>query len=257
MDNKKIRFVGECIYCGDINTADLLDEHIIPYGISGDFILKKASCKKCAVITSRFERNVLRNMLMPARARMRLPTYHPKNRPAKLPILLKKEGKKEELYIPTDEYGVKVFFPFYRLPGLMDSNKYKGDIEVKGFVLIRTGDLNDDELMNKYKVNEYGFRQTYKPGAFALMLAKIGYGFTVLKYGTKALKKNYVLPYILGKATTIGQHVGSTDIRKGIKGTEIRLEVRNNVLHAFIRLFSLWEVPTYVVVIGELSVGTK
>lgn len=44
----KSRFlpVGYCIYCG--STDELGDEHIVPYGLSGDAVIPKGSCAVCA-----------------------------------------------------------------------------------------------------------------------------------------------------------------------------------------------------------------
>jgi hypothetical protein len=52
--------VGRCIYC-DADDVKLTDEHIIPLGLYSPGILPKASCPKCAVVTSRIEGKVLRS----------------------------------------------------------------------------------------------------------------------------------------------------------------------------------------------------
>lgn len=38
--------VNVCIYCG--GTGALSDEHIIPFGLGGRWVLPKASCAECA-----------------------------------------------------------------------------------------------------------------------------------------------------------------------------------------------------------------
>jgi hypothetical protein len=82
--------VGQCIYCGT-SEGKLSDEHIIPYGLNGDFVLRKASCAACATITSRFERDVLRNLFPAARAALGYKTRrkHPETFPAKI----RRDGK--------------------------------------------------------------------------------------------------------------------------------------------------------------------
>jgi hypothetical protein len=49
-----------CIYCGD--TENLTDEHLLAFSLGGRPILKKASCKNHANITSAFELKVARGM---------------------------------------------------------------------------------------------------------------------------------------------------------------------------------------------------
>lgn len=80
----KLGEVGRCIYCGS-KTLPLTDEHIIPLGLKGYWILSKASCKACATITSKFEMDILRSALGEVRFGLDLPTRHPKKRPDKLP----------------------------------------------------------------------------------------------------------------------------------------------------------------------------
>jgi HNH endonuclease len=57
--------VGVCIYCGSTNQLE--DEHIVPFGLGGNAILPAASCRTCAVVTSRFELSVLRGPMRPIR----------------------------------------------------------------------------------------------------------------------------------------------------------------------------------------------
>ena len=54
---------GRCVYCGAI--TELSDEHIVPFGLGGRWVLPKASCSVCSVKTSRIERTCLRTMLGP------------------------------------------------------------------------------------------------------------------------------------------------------------------------------------------------
>jgi hypothetical protein len=61
-----LRTVGRCIYCDSTN--GLSEEHIIPFGLGADWILKDASCERHRKITSRFELDVLRNLCGPLRA---------------------------------------------------------------------------------------------------------------------------------------------------------------------------------------------
>jgi hypothetical protein len=68
--------VGQCISCR-ARDETLSDEHIVPFGLSGPWVLERASCAKCARITSAFERSVLKDTRIVARATMGLPTRRP------------------------------------------------------------------------------------------------------------------------------------------------------------------------------------
>ncbi len=72
-EKKVYSAIGRCIYCGAENVT-LTDEHIIPFGLGGNWILPKSSCKACATITGQFEQFCLRSMLGNTRIRLNLPT---------------------------------------------------------------------------------------------------------------------------------------------------------------------------------------
>src|SRR5262249_22334066 len=57
---------GACIYCGAHDVV-LTDEHVIPLSLGGQHILEGASCQSCADVTTRFERDVARDMWGDAR----------------------------------------------------------------------------------------------------------------------------------------------------------------------------------------------
>src|SRR6266508_6142095 len=81
-----------CIYCGA--REDLRDEHVIPYGLEGEYVLRQASCRECEKLTSRFERAVLRDLLLPARTSLEIRTRRPKDRPDRLPLLEVEGGER-------------------------------------------------------------------------------------------------------------------------------------------------------------------
>jgi hypothetical protein len=96
------RFIGRCIYCP--SAEELTDEHVIPRALNGNLILRAASCKRCATITSAFELKVLRDTLGPARAMMKLRTRRKKDRPKTLPMRMESEGKETIEQVPVEDY---------------------------------------------------------------------------------------------------------------------------------------------------------
>jgi hypothetical protein len=104
--------IGECIYCG--STANLSDEHAVPYAINGPWTLLEASCGDCRDITHRFERDMARGLLPAIRAVFRMQTRRPKERPKTLPLLLVVNGEDQFIQVPLNEFPV--FLPIIQLP---------------------------------------------------------------------------------------------------------------------------------------------
>ena len=86
-NNEQIHYpaVNRCIYCGNIDEK-LSDEHIIPYGLGGTWILPKSSCPKCQKIINEFETFNLHSMLGGMRIKLNFPTRNHDKRPESLPI---------------------------------------------------------------------------------------------------------------------------------------------------------------------------
>lgn len=77
-----VRFdpVGSCIYCGAVD--DLSDEHIIPFGMGGRWVLPASSCLGCAAITSAFERRLLQSgAWWPLRRALEIGSRRPRRQP--------------------------------------------------------------------------------------------------------------------------------------------------------------------------------
>src|SRR5579864_6376972 len=53
-ENHRYPPVGHCIYCGSFE-GKLSSEHIIPFALSGNLILPRASCRACADKTKKIE----------------------------------------------------------------------------------------------------------------------------------------------------------------------------------------------------------
>jgi hypothetical protein len=63
--------LDRCIYCA-ASDLPLQDEHIIPLCLNGQWMLRNASCERCAAITSALERSVCRDSLLKERAALGL-----------------------------------------------------------------------------------------------------------------------------------------------------------------------------------------
>jgi HNH endonuclease len=114
---------GQCIYCGD--KSNLSDEHIIPFALGGNFVLKDSSCKKCAEPTSKFELTCLRTMYGPLRLLYELPTRRRKKSPEKLPLKVKfnpDEKHWQLVLVDQKRFPFLVTFPYFEAPGIFSGD---------------------------------------------------------------------------------------------------------------------------------------
>lgn len=247
--------VGQCIYCR-ATQKPLQTEHIVPYGLNGPWELLEASCMECAKITSAFESDVLRNMLLAARTRLHFPTRHKHNRPERFSLTIKRRGREETIQVPLKVHFTAMMLPIFALPAGLDQRRYKKGIDLVGMVTIQVGSPPAQQVAKSLGTKTLAVSVTYQPVAFARLLAKIAYGFTVAVYGLNTIREAYVLPSIMGKSDDVGRWVGcstnnslapSNDLHK------IELSSINGEIHCNVRLFARFNAPEYSVIVGHVS----
>src|SRR5260370_4672108 len=75
IQGRKYDPIGRCVYCGsDGGSGGLSDEHIVPLSLGGDAVLKRASCRLCATITSQIELYLGRSIFHELRAHVGAPS---------------------------------------------------------------------------------------------------------------------------------------------------------------------------------------
>jgi hypothetical protein len=199
-----------CIYCG--SKDGLTDEHIVPFGLCGNWILPQASCLACDRITSDFERKVLRGFMHNARTVAGFQTRRPKQRPRTIPIQAKRGSEFETIDLPVaDSTG------FLQLPVLESGAFLAGKPPVKGVIIkgnqtIAFGKPPKDTAA-ALGTKALQITSNIDVPAFARMLAKIGYCVAVAGIGAYPLSEVSVLPYILGTADDGSTWIGSADYR--------------------------------------------
>lgn len=251
---KVYRPVGTCIYCGTTH-GKLSKEHIIPFGLGGNWILPSASCSVCAKVTSESERFCLRPMLGPFRIRLNLPTRRPSDRPDKLPIeYIRVDGSREESSVPASEFPLCCIGYRFPPPGILrgvpSSENFEGELVVRQVL---------DEL--RPHITPEGQRVklgTINMLQFARMLAKIGHSYAVAQLGLDAFEP--MLPdLILGKHASAPELVGG-DASGPVPETEPCLHhvylqdclsSGTKYVLATIRLFAFVGMPRYHVVVGR------
>lgn len=255
-DDRASRNIGKCIYCGRTDEP-LSREHIIPQGLSGELTLTHASCGRCREITSRFEQDLLQNAFGPARVGLGLRTKRPDERPKHLPIHVRRGGNEIMIDVPVDEYPAIVALPIFAPPAHISGQPYSSGVQLLNVSLARVWGPSLAEVHRKYGHEYTGIQLLYSPVAFARAIAKIAYGFAVLKLGLERITDRYVLPAVLGEANDIGRWVGcdpgppinpSTDLH----AWSIGLDQDQKEIHVLVRLFALFGGREYHVVVGRV-----
>lgn len=250
------KYIGKCIYCG--STDNLTREHIVPRGLGGPWLLLKASCKKCAKVTSGFERGVLGEFFILVRTKLGLPTYRPKNRPKTFPFLVTIGGKEKVLEVPVSDCPTLFMMPELEKPGYIRKDTQGKGMSVAGMSL--HGKENEfREFKAKYNVESISYTRELRT-SFARVLAKIAYGMTVLQYGLDMIEETYVLPCIMDDKVDVGQWVGCEDPHKSpaLLPREqflhrIDILIKKSEVGARIRLFANYQTPEYLVIVGRLK----
>jgi hypothetical protein len=200
--------VGRCIYCGTSNA--LSDEHIIPLGLGGRWILPNSSCAECAKKTGAFEGTCLRTMLGPLRMYFDLPTRRRKARPKKLPLKVKLIPGAEWSFIDVDQevFPFLVGFPVLQMPDELSGYTTKGERGAAVRCLwIRGASFRDgilphlQSLAAELKVAAIEPTATFRAPEFFRMLAKIAHAFAVAEMGLDSFQP-FLTPMICDAETS-------------------------------------------------------
>src|SRR5262245_27323795 len=106
--------VGRCVYCD--SDDDLSDEHVVPLGLGGTWILQAASCGRCRDITSRIELQVLREHSLALRTVTEMPTRRKGERPKSLRQKLIAKGAPVSLDLDPSQHPAQLAFPIFAPP---------------------------------------------------------------------------------------------------------------------------------------------
>lgn len=253
--------VGECIYCGSKN--DLTDEHIVPHGLGGTWILPKSSCKACAKITGKIERSCLRSMLgdlrswrtIRRRRRSKKDKYIPRPMFAQI-------GNKLVPYATSssDERLDAAMMIALDIPTILSGKSPRNRQFLRGYwVNAAMGNKAKETAIAINKPAQRIVSQaSFHPELFSKMLAKIAHAHAMADEAGEF--KPLLPPYIVGDAKHItGFLVGGEPDPLPKSNTSIEaslLRVRSSTdtkyLLSRIRLFGDLGAPVYYVVVGEL-----
>ncbi len=232
----------------------LAEEHIIPYGLNGDFVLPESTCRRCERITGRLESILQRGTLLACRSILGLRTRNPKDRPSRLPLYV----GNLKVEVDVKDYPSTLALARFPQPKFFDA---EGAVD-EGFDLwIRVFKYNTRLLRQKY-----GLRRYAPPIVPVLtlrrVLAKIAHSFAVAEVGMENFE-----PFLQGGIINDEE---SQDLLKYVGGSRVGVSADKGCLHwmelalvdkvdakyiiANIRLFSyIEESPIYYVIVGRFT----
>lgn len=212
--------LGECMYCGA--KEKLSDEHIIPYAMSGTLVLPQSSCERCAAITSRIERKVLRGFMFDARVVGNFPSRRKRDRPTKLTAKLLAADDS----VVEKEVGVSEMPAFLTLPTFSPAAVLNGKPPTRGVNLVGTETLhfgkNVEEFVKDHDASGLQFGGTVEASELAQLLAKIAYGYLVATMGLFPREETPLLRLIRGEADDASTWIGSSDYQLQIEAKKPR-----------------------------------
>jgi hypothetical protein len=239
--------IGKCIYCGA--ARDLTAEHIVPLALNGDFVLQEASCRKCAGITSAFENTLLHYSMVRARAVLGLRTRRKARRPKIAPMTLDRGDGPVSLEIDLNDYPAMILLPILDPPRLGNA---PSSFRIGGVHTLVLRSFH--EVIPKLGTSAV-LVEPFKPLEFSRLLAKVGYGFAIAKFGLSTLTEVFVVKSILGDVDDLCNWVGE------VGGPLVNANPNN--LHSitvnreegqvvvYVRLFAMFGGPEYKVVVGR------
>lgn len=207
-----------CIYCGA--DRDLSAEHIIPFGMGGRLILPKSSCRTCSTITSEIERTCLRKMYGPLRLLYGLPSRRTKNRPARLPLKVRRRAGDawSVVSVPQERYPFLVTFPYFSIPGLLAGEARENALgAVTDRIWIRGASPSHDfnallaSLGRELKVHELQPDSDLDVPAFCRLLAKMAIGYVAAERGVSEVPRSLTAMVIDNRLEGCRHFIGSSE----------------------------------------------
>jgi hypothetical protein len=254
MANREAIKIGKCIYCG---TSDglLSDEHAIPYGLSGDLVLREASCQKHAAITSEIELRCLRGLLGRARAKLNLRSRRPK--PVTTVLQIDHGSGWKEIKLDAKQFAGMNPLPWFEPPAFLNGQRIDGQIRVRGWDTLNLGSPIPSFLRatEKPKVS-FRFESRLDVWAFARMVAKIGYCCAVAHLGLEKISETYILPSILGESNDVQTWVGSEDILFNTTPNDLHMVevfLSKDTIFARVCLLAAFGGKPYTVIVGKYA----
>jgi hypothetical protein len=246
---------GVCIYCKAAGST-LTDEHIVPLSLGGFHVISKASCLACGDITTKFERQVSRELWGDARVAFDMPSRRKKQRSHSI-AMHDPTSPSGGVSILAAEYPAGFVFYKMGIPGILQGLSEDIDTSHSWQMVVIDDDKRREEFIaNRGRMPQIKFRHV--PQDFGRLIAKIGYGHILTQLDIDDFQELCV-PYILGSKTNLSHIVGGVvseppplpEIGYSLS-TSCHVLPSRMLLLAEVRLLALTHAPTYKVVVGEV-----
>lgn len=258
--------IGQCIYCGATEYAPgssrtLAEEHIIPLGIGGTFILPEASCQKCERVTGRTESIALNNHLMGPRRHLGLRGRTPPSKAVKeIPVFVPHPDGDRKVMIPAEDHPAALFLLQLGNPPVLERllGRWVEPPRPLG-VFTKWFNYKDEVLRGKYGITEWA-TPALDFYSFGRMLAKIGHAHAVSTMGlgsfhpvlNRAILEDdrdsaLVVPFIGGGPPRPPERA----LHTLKEGTATIAGIKFVVVE--VRLFAQFGAPAYIVVVGTIG----
>lgn len=243
--------INQCIYCG--STEELTDEHTIPYALWGKWVLRRASCKRCAVRTSQFELSVARMVLNDFRQSLKAPSRsaRKKKRWNGKVQLKNDEGKTIEVPIwASFQHGIFPLFSY--LPRGIFNDEKTAEHEAMGISILAISETQHPSLSGYWSKSV-----PFKGEDWKRLLAKIAYGEYIRTFDEN-FRSEEISRYILYGEGDPTRFVGG-------KSDESKFDDIHHIsfcmiweggrcpILAYIRLLPFLKSPSYMVYLGDMN----
>ena len=244
----KAKLINRCIYC--LSQDSPIDEHVIPKSLGGQSTLQKASCRKCANITSAIITKTTsgtNSLFGKTRIILDMPSRRKKDRPKTFvyKTINKGDNKLFDSEISVADAIDNVYLPTYLLPGIMTGKNMNNGIITEGIQLVHA----NIEKIKKEKKYIQEFK--WDSADFPRLLATIAYCISVDELGLEAVYGSPLIPIILGEKENFGTWIGTaTDsiMKKQNKLVEVAYSRPNGHFLTRIKFFNwLIDMPEYLV----------
>jgi HNH endonuclease len=257
-----------CIYCNHLYLdTDLSKEHVIPQALGGNLILSSASCKKCAIQTSKIERLILRGHWLGIRKKLGLKSQHGSKQPQTISANLLRGNLKIAVEVNNKDCNFQLVFNLFR-PELFSKFTNLGQKPfAKGIGLLYLGNFEGRFILNEEQIfmqatDRIEFKtEEFTTENFMSFLAKLAHSFAVKEKGKDCCKEYYLPTIILGDSTNCMVYIGSAAENfmfanvKRIGLHNLEITSFDSYLVVYIQLFSIegWDKqPVYEVIVGLL-----
>lgn len=260
---RKYEPANTCCYCG--STADLHDEHIIPFALGGKWIFPNASCAKCGKKTSAFEGVCARTMFGPMRMLYNVQTRRKRERPDKLPLRVKRATGDpwSTIDVPRAQYPFLCLLPYLDTPTVLTGEATDRDklpvaqrFWIRGAAGPHGMPAHLETLSQQFGVAELMPTGEFDVPPFSLMLAKIAHSFVAAELGSGTFAPFLSDSIKDGDASGLSHYVGGLPKDEPLTQTLhdigfIAHRPTPDIVFVGIRVFACLGTPTYFVAVGR------